>query len=49
VALANLLASGSKYLAYTWWPRMAGFLQLEPIESVVIRANIGAELRLIKC
>jgi hypothetical protein len=49
LALANLLASGSKYLMITYWPGMADFLQLEPIESVVIRAHKKADIRLIKC
>ena len=47
-ALKNLRASGSKYLMITWWPAMAGFLKLEPIESVVIRAHKKTDLRLIK-
>ena len=49
LALANLLVSGSKYLMLTYWPGMADFLQLEPLESVVIRAHKKADIRLIKC
>lgn len=45
-ALGNLLASGSKYLMYTWFPAMADFLDLGSIESVVIRDQ--RELRLIQ-
>lgn len=48
-ALENVLASGSKYLMLTWWPAMADFMDLEPIESVMIRKRIGAEIRLIRC
>lgn len=47
-ALANLLASGSKYLIYSYWPAMAGFLQLQPIESVVVNPDKQHELRLIR-
>lgn len=47
-ALANLLASGSKYLIYSYWPAMAGFLQLQPIESVVVNPDSQAEIRLIR-
>jgi hypothetical protein len=47
-ALKNLLASGSKYLMYTWWPAMADFLDLDADDSVIIRSQIEAELRIIK-
>ena len=47
-ALANLLASGSKYLIYSYWPRMAGFLDLQPIEAVTVNPDTRAELRLIR-
>ena len=48
-ALANLKASGSKYLMVTYWPAMFDFLDLEPLESVVIRKRINADIRLVKC
>ena len=48
-AIENLMASGSKYLMMTYWPAMFDFLDLKPIESVVIRERIGAEIRLIQC
>ena len=53
-ALANILASGSKYLAYIYWPAMFDFLQLQPIESAVIRTanktagKVRYEIRLIR-
>lgn len=48
VALDNLQASGSTYLMLTYWPKMADFLDIEPIETVMIRPRINAELRLIR-
>ena len=47
VALGNLKQTKAKYLVYTWWPAMADFLDLYPVEHVTIRPNIGAELRLV--
>ena len=53
LALANLRASGSQYLMYTWWPAMADFLDLGADESTTIRTaykktKINYEIRLIK-
>ena len=54
-ALQNLLFSGCKYLIYTWWDEMPGFLDLGAMESTLIRTNyrgphkISYELRLIEC
>jgi len=48
-ALTNLLASGSKYLIYSYWPAMAEFLNLQPIESVILNPEKQSELRLVKC
>ena len=48
-ALDNLKASGSKYMMLTYWPAMFDFLDIEPIESVVIRQRIKADIRLVKC
>ena len=51
-ALANLRASGSKYLIYTWWPAMADFLDLGAIDSTVMRVNgkgTQFEIRIIEC
>ena len=50
-ALDNLQASGSKYLMITYWPGMADFLKLEPIESTVIktRSKVQMDIRLIQC
>ena len=48
LALANLLTDRN-YLAYTWWPKLPDFLDLGYCERVTIRAEIGAELRLLKC
>lgn len=51
-ALKNLRASGSKYLIYTWWPAMAGFLDLGFIESTILRKNAKGtqfEIRLVTC
>ena len=47
VALDNLRQTEARYLVYTWWPAMADFLDLYPVEHVTIRPNIGAELRLV--
>lgn len=51
-ALDNLKASGSKYLIYTWWPAMAGFLDLGYLDSAVMRANgvgVEFEIRIVAC
>lgn len=45
-AVANLLRS-SAILVYTWWPAMAGFLDLGYTDSVVIKPHKAAELRLL--
>jgi hypothetical protein len=49
MALANLLASRSGYLVYTWWPGMAPCLNLEPIDRALIKPSKKAELRLVRC
>jgi len=49
IALANLLASESKYLVYTWWPAMARFLDIGYLEAVEINPHKRAELRLVEC
>lgn len=48
-ALKNLLATECRYIVYTWWPGMADFLDLYPIEHVTILPRKEAELRLLKC
>lgn len=48
-ALANLMATECRYIVYTWWPAMADFLDICPVEHVTIRPRIQAELRLVKC
>jgi hypothetical protein len=54
-ALSNLLASGCKYLMYTWWPAMFPFLDLGAMESTVIRTRqkengpVNFEIRMIEC
>jgi hypothetical protein len=50
-AVKNLLASGSRYLMYTWWGVMDHSLDLGCIESVVIGNRMGEnfELRLVEC
>ena len=47
-ALDNLRASNSKYLMVTYWDAMADFLDLEAIESVVIRDKRNREGRKVK-
>ena len=55
VALNNIMTSGAKYLIYTWWPAIAGFLDLGSLESTVIRTayreghKISYEMRIVKC
>jgi len=48
-ALDNLLQTDCKYIVYTWWPGMAEMLDICPTEHAVIKAEKGAELRLVKC
>lgn len=54
IALTNLFRSHSKYLIYTYEPRMWACTNFEPIESVVIRdrgkgdKRGNVELRLVK-
>lgn len=47
-AAENLLA-GSSLLVYTWWPQMPAFLDFGCTESVLIRPEKQAELRLLEC
>jgi hypothetical protein len=46
-ALRNLWLSNSRLLVYTWRPKMFDFLDLDPIESVVIWRDKDVELRLV--
>ena len=48
-ALANLRASGSKYLIYTYWSGMADSLDIGSIEAVSVKPYVDSELRLVKC
>lgn len=48
-AIENIRASGSVYMVLTYWPAMPKSLDIEPLESVVIRPRINADIRLCKC
>ena len=51
----NLLASGSEYVMVTWWSEMDEYLDLDPVEEVLIRTRhkldrkLSFYLRLVKC
>jgi hypothetical protein len=46
-ALRNLYLSNSRLLAYTWRPNMFEFLDIDPIDSVIIWRDKDVELRLV--
>ena len=48
-AWANLLKTDCRYIVYTYWPAMWEWSDVPHIDSISLRENIQAELRLIQC